>query len=153
MSELANLKATYRRQSTPGSLILIVCAAVVFGPRVWDTVRGEPWIENQLVVAQNSGGGVVVEDVTKTASNVHGLRFTSAEAEDGTVICSTEHSDVWLGENKRFWRLTAFIGCDQPREPYRVCSRFSVRSESDRRRGFGPFCSPLTKPFEDRPPG
>lgn len=148
MAELPNLRDTVRRQSTPASLLLIVCAAIVFGPRIWDTLRGEPWIDNQLVVVQNSGGGIVVEDQTKTTSPVHGLRFTSAEAEDGTVICSTEHSDIWLGENKRFWRLSAFIGCVQPREPYRVCSRFSIRSESDRRRSFGPFCSPLTKAFD-----
>lgn len=153
MADLPNLRATVRRQSTPGSILLIICAAAVFGPRLYDQVRGEPWIDNQLVVAQNSGGGIVIEDQTRTKAAVHGLRFTSAEAEDGTVICSTEHSDVWLGENKRFWRLSAFIGCEQPAEPYRVCSRFSIRSESDRRRGFGPFCSPLTKPFDDRPPG
>ncbi|MGA0615963.1 hypothetical protein [Paracoccus sp. KR1-242] len=153
MGDLAHLRETFKRQSTPGSLVLIMCAAVVFGPRAWDTFRGEPWIDNHLLIAQNSGGGIVVEDQTKTNAPVHGLRFTSAEAEDGTVICSTEHSDIWLGENKRFWRLSAFIGCEQPVEPYRVCSRFSIRSESDRRRSYGPFCSAMTKPFDDAPPG
>lgn len=152
MAELANLRATARRHSTPGSFVILLCAALVFGPRAWDTIRGEPWIDNRLVVAQNSNGGIVIEDVTRTNAPVHGLRFTSAETQDGTVICSSEHSDVWLGETKRFWRLRAFAGCDQPREPYRVCSRFSVRSENDRRRSYGPFCSPLTGPFSEVDP-
>lgn len=148
MADLPNLRETWRRQSTPGSLVLIVIAAVIFGPRMWDAMRGEPWIDNALVVIQNSNGGIAVEDQTRTLSNVHGLRFTSAETVDGTVICSTEHSDTWMGEAKRFWRLSAFIGCEQPAEPYRVCSRFSIRSDSDRRRVFGPFCSPITRPFD-----
>lgn len=149
MAELSNLRATARRHSTPGSLVILLCAVLVFGPRLWDAIRGEPWIDNHLTVVQNSGGGVVVEDVTVTNAPVQGLRFTSAETVDGTVLCSTEQTDIWLGEAKRFWRLPAFTGCDQPQEPYRVCSRFSIRSESDRRRSFGPFCSPLTKPLDD----
>lgn len=151
MSELSNLRATARRHWTPGTFVILVIAAIAFGPRIWDTIRGEPWIDNQLMLAQNSGGALIVEDVTRSNAPVHGMRFTSAESADGTVICSADHSAIWHGEAKRFWRLNAFIGCETPSEAFKICSRFSVRSESGRRRSYGPFCSPLSQPPSEVP--
>ncbi|MBI1620033.1 hypothetical protein [Aquamicrobium zhengzhouense] len=142
MSEMSNLRATVRRQSTPGSLVLLICTALVFGPRVWDYIIGEPWIDNQLMIVENSSHEIIVEDLTYTKEPVHGLRVNTVEADDGDILCSTEHHNSWHGERKRFWRLGAFTGCAPQQESFRVCSRFSVSSGSGRTRLFGPFCSP-----------
>lgn len=151
MSELSNLRATIQRQTQPGSVAILFIALIAFGPSMWDWIRGEPWIDNQLMLAQNSGGSLVVEDVTRSNAPVHGMRYTSAETESGTVLCSSDHSAIWQGEAKRFWHLSAFIGCEMPSEAFKICSRFSIRSESGRRRSYGPFCSPLSTPPIDLP--
>lgn len=144
MSELSNLKATVKRQSTPGSLLLILCAALLFGPRAWDTVVGEPWVDNNLSVIINSGGDTVVEDYIFTKDVVHGSRANTVENTDGEVVCSTEHYNTWQGERRRFWHLPAFVSCAERPANFRVCSRFTISSPSGRTRAFGPFCSPYT---------
>lgn len=146
MSELTHLKQTYRRHSTPGSLLILAMVVVMFGPRLYDTIRGEPWINNQLTIVENSTGNVVVEDLTFTKEAVNGVRVNTVEGEDSEIICSTEHHNTWHGERKRFWQLEAFTGCPQPTVMYRVCSRFSISSSSGLTRQFGAFCSGLTKP-------
>ena len=141
MGEMSNLRATIKRQSTPGSLVLLICTALVFGPRAWDYLIGEPWIDNQLMIVENSSHEMIVEDISYTKEPVHGIRVNTVEDQEGGILCSTEHHNSWHGERKRFWRLGAFTGCGTPTETYRVCSRFSVSSGSGRTRLFGPFCS------------
>lgn len=146
MSELSNLKAAYKRQNTPGTHLVLIMAAIAFGPRAYDTIIGEPWISDSLAIVQNSTGAIVVEDITHTNEAVSGVRVNTVESESDEIICSTEHHNTWHGERKRFWQIDAFTGCAQPKEMYRVCSRFAVSSNSGRSRQFGPFCSGLTKP-------
>lgn len=142
MAELSNLRSTLRRQSSPGSLVILVCAALVFAPRAWDHITGEPWIDNSLSVYESGSGAVVVEDLIHTREAVYGLRVNTVEGENSEVLCSIEHHNSWHGERKRFWRIEAFSGCEPQQTSYRVCSRFSVQSGSGRTQGFGPFCSP-----------
>lgn len=146
MAKCTHLAAAIRRHTTAGSLLLLMFSGIVFGPRLWDTIRGEPWIDNRLAIIQNSNGDIVVEDLTVTRGAVHGLRANTIESEDSSVLCSTQHHNTWLGERNRFWRIAAFTGCHPPPDPYRICSRFVVTSDSGRQRYFGPFCSGLTKP-------
>lgn len=142
MAELANLQDAMRRQTTPGSVALLLCAAIVFGPKVYDVIIGEPWIDNVLTVVENSSGQVVIEDLTLTRDTVYGLRANVIEDRNGGVVCSTEHHNSWSGERKRFWQYAAFTGCSNPpTESYRACSLFSIASDSGRQRRFGPFCS------------
>ena len=141
-----HLSAAIHRHTTPGALLLLMFAALIFGPTLWDTMRGEPWIENRLAVVQNSTGAIVVEDLIVTRGAVHGLRVNTVEMEDGSVFCSIEHHNTWEGERNRFWRTEAFTGCALPQSPYRICARFSVASDSGRQQYFGPFCSGITKP-------
>ena len=142
MAELAHLRATVRRQSTPGSVAILVCALIVFGPKLYDTIIGEPWIDNTLTIVENSNGEVVVEDLTLTNDTVYGLRVNTVEDTNGNVICSTEHHNSWFGERKRFWQYLAFTGCPtEPSVSFRACSLFSIASDSGRQRMFGPFCS------------
>ena len=150
MSECKHLRATVKRQLTPGSLALMLLAAITFAPRLIDTIKDEPWIANELIVARNSDGIPLVEDRITTNAPVFGQRATFAVSEQGTVICGTGHTNAWRGESKQFWRLSAFIGCPQPSEPYRVCSAFSLTSGSGRHRTFDPVCSPLTQPVAQR---
>ncbi|SCX88099.1 hypothetical protein [Paracoccus tibetensis] len=146
MAKCTHLAAAIQRHTTAGSLLLLMFSVIIFGPRLWDTIRGEPWIENKLAIVQNSSGAIVVEDAILTRGAVHGLRANTVEAEDGSVLCSTEHHNTWLGERNRFWRIQAFTGCPPPSDPYRICSRFVIASDSGRQRYFGPFCSGLAKP-------
>lgn len=146
MARCTHLAATFRRHTTGGSLLVLFMSAWVLGPGLWDTVRGEPWIENHLTVVQNSNGAVLVEDITRTKGPAHGVRANTIQAADGSVLCSTEHHNTWIGERKRFWRIEAFARCSPPPEVYRVCSHFAVSSDSGRHRYYGPFCSAPTQP-------
>lgn len=144
MVKFPNLEASLQRQSTPGSLALLLCAFIVFGPRTWDYLIGEPWIDNKLMIVENSSHELVVEDLTYTKSAVQGIRVNTVESDEGDILCSTEHHNTWHGERKRFWRIGAFTGCASQQESFRVCSRFSISSGSGRTRLFGPFCSGYT---------
>lgn len=146
MTRLPHLSASLHRQCTPGSLALLACAMILFGPRLVDHVLGEPWIDNELTVVVASTGGVAIEDIVTTTKTVRGLRSNSVEGQDGSILCSTEHHNSWLGSRKRFWSFRAFSGCNQPGEPYKVCSRFSISSKSGRFQQYGPFCSKVTAP-------
>lgn len=141
MARCSNLADTFRRHTTGGSLLVLFMAAWALGPGLWDTIRGEPWIDNNLTVAQNSAGALVVEDITQTKGPAHGVRVNTIQAADRSVICSTEHHNTWNGERKRFWRIEAFSNCPTPSEPFAVCSHFSISSQSGRHRYYGPFCS------------
>lgn len=146
MDKCVHVQEALRRHGSPGSLLLIVLALIIFSPRIWDTVRGEPALTNVLTIVTKSDGQVVVQDLTQTRSPVHGVRAAVIEAEDGSVICSTEHHNTWTGERNRFWRISAFTGCPVPDRPYRICSGFAVESASGRQRYLGPFCSPFAVP-------
>ena len=140
-NELVHIKAMIKRQTSAGTLAILFLFIILFGGRVFDFVRGEPWIGNELVIVLNSQGQTTVEDIITTRNIVRGYREVYAETLDGTTICRTHHSNTWYGEKKQFWRVAAFMGCKAPEEPFRICSVFSVRSESGREKSFGPFCS------------
>lgn len=146
MGKCTHLSQALRRQFSPGSLLLLLFAAIVFGPQSFDWARGEPTIANHLAVVTNSQGVVLVQDVTQTRRPVSGVRANTIEREDGAVVCSTEHHNTWRGERNRFWDIRAFTSCAAPAYPFKVCSNFAVQSDSGRQRYLGPFCSSLTDP-------
>lgn len=148
MGRFTHVSEALHRHSSPGSLLLILFAVILFGPRTWDAVRGEPSIENQLAVVVTSSGDVLIQDVTMTNQPVSGLRANMIEAEDGAVICSTEHHNTWSGARNRYWAFTAFTSCQPPAQPFRICSTFAVEASSGRAKFIGPFCSPLSTPPE-----
>lgn len=143
MDKCNHITSTLKRHGVAG-LWATIFAAMVFGPRIYDTIRGEPWINNELAVIQNSSGQIIVEDIVTTRNHVAGVRANTVELDSGEVICSTEHHNAWLGQRNRFWSFGAFSGCTPPNEPYKVCSRFSITSGAGLSRFYGPFCSPVT---------
>lgn len=148
MGKCMHLNDAVRRHSTPGSLLLLLFAFIVFGPKTIDALRGEPNLENHLAIITNSAGEQIVQDMTRARSPVYGVRAIVIEADDGSVICSTEHHNTWQGERNRLWRISALTSCNTPDQPYRICSHFSVQSDSGRQRFLGPFCSPVSVPGE-----
>lgn len=145
MPEMHNLKGTVRRHSNPGALMLLVLSLIVFGPRVWDGIRGEPWISNELSLFQTSTGEFLVEDIIKTNNPVYGDRQITIEAADGTTLCSSRWAGAWNATSRRNWSIPALAGgCSAPNEPFLICSSFSVYSNSGRHRLYSSFCSPLT---------
>lgn len=146
MGNATHIRDAIRRHTSPGALLLLLFSLIVFGPRLIDAARGEPWIENELGIIINSAGEPVVRDVTITRNPVIGLRANTIEDENAQVICSTEHHNTWVGERNRLWQISAFTGCPPPGVPYRICSSFSVTSEAGRAARLGPFCSTFAYP-------
>lgn len=143
--DLPNLRCMAKRHTTPGAIAIYLLFLILFLPKVWDTAWGEPWISNELMLTRTSQGGYLVEDTVATRSLVYGDRQLTIEAPDGTVICSSRWSGAWTATSKRNWRLGALMGnCEPPSGVFRICSRFSLFSQSGRHRVFEPFCSPET---------
>lgn len=143
---LDNTRAMIRRQTTPGTLVIALIAIMVFGPKLWDVVRGHPWLETSLLVAELSTGDVIIEDITTTSGLADGVRANVVESEAGEILCAYNHYNTWVGERKRNWKVEAFASCPMPDQPFRVCSRFHVESEHGLRGTFGPFCSAFYHP-------
>ena len=148
-SDLEHLKCALRRHSTAGTRGILILSMILFGPRVWDYVQGEPWITGSLSVVRASDGRYLIEDSITTNNPVYGDRQITLENRDGTVLCSSRWSGAWEATTKRNWDLAALAGsnCHTPKEPFRVCSTFSVSSQSGRHRSFAPICSALTNPI------
>lgn len=144
--DLPNLRCMAKRHTTPGAIAIYLLFLILFLPKVWDTARGEPWINNNLVVIRTTDGRYLVEDTVSAKSQVYGDRQITVELVDGTVVCSSRWSGAWAATSKRNWRMSALMGnCEPPREVFRICSRFSLFSQSGRHRTFDPFCSPETQ--------
>lgn len=146
---MINTRAMLRRQSTPGAIVLIVMALIVFGPKLLDVYRGHPWIESKLIVVELTNGRLVVEDTTYTTGSASGVRANTVESDVGEILCAYNHYNTWLGERKRNWTMEAFSACAVPKQPFRVCSRFHVESDHGRRGSFGPYCSQIYGPQEE----
>lgn len=140
------LRETWVRQTTPGTLLLLGLAAIMFGPRAVDTVRGEPFIEAKLTLTLNRTGEYGIEEHIKTDDLVVGLETVRVEDGGGGLICRSQIRDFWDGERKQYWPFHVFTGCDVPAEAFRVCASFSIRSEAGRQRQFPPSCTSLTTP-------
>lgn len=137
-----NLRCMAKRQSTPGTMAILLLGAIMFGPKLWDTARGEPWIDNRLTLIQSSQGSLIVEDVVSTNTAVYGERHITVESSEGTVLCSSRWSGAWSANHKRMWQLSALApGCEVPASEFRICSAFSLFSGSGRRNIFSSFCS------------
>lgn len=149
MGKCTHISQAMRRQFSPGSLLLLLFAGIVFGPQSYDWIQGEPALTNHLAVVTTSQGAVLVQDVTQTRRPVYGLRANTIEREDGAVVCSTEHHNSWRGERNRLWEFRAFTSCAAPAYSFKICSNFAVQSDSGRQRYLGPFCSSLTDPPGD----
>lgn len=126
--------------------MLLGLAAVLFGPRAWDAVIGEPHINARLTITMNRDGDYGVEELIRTNHMVQGTELVRVEDADGGVLCSRPIRDFWAGEIKRFWHFEAFTGCERPDEAFRVCATFTVSSDSGRRRQFPASCTALTVP-------
>lgn len=147
----SRMREAIARHTTPGTTLLLVAAAVAFAPRIWDTIIGEPHISVSLIATVNRDGAPGVEQTILTNRPVSGIEVVRVEDSEGELLCSRAISDHWSGEIKRFWHFQAFTACAEPVEPYRVCTHFSLVSESGRERQFAPSCTALTTPRPSRP--
>lgn len=145
-NDLENLRRALKRQSTAGTRAILFLALIMFGPRAYDYAIDEPWITGSLSVLRSTDGRYLVEDTVITNNPVYGDRQILLEASDGTVLCSSVWSGSWDATTKRNWDLSALAGasCQVPEDNFRVCSIFSVYSQSGRQRSFAPICSPET---------
>lgn len=141
MDESRSFQAVKSRHCTPGSLLIIAIALYVFIPKAWDTIMGEPWINNTLEVAVSATGNVIVEDSINTRAAVHGSRLVYIE-DASEVSCAREYHGLWDGQSKRFWRFNVLTGCEAPKGDFKVCTSFALTSDaSGRKKLMGPFCT------------
>lgn len=144
-NDLTNLKAMVHRHTTPMALGVYILFAILFFPRLWDLAMGEPWVDNRLSILKTSEGSYLIEDTIVTRSSVYGDRQITLEDPDGVVLCSARWSGAWQATSKRNWAMSALTGnCQLPTGIFKVCSRFSIYSQSGRHRTFDPFCSEPT---------
>ena len=142
----SKLRETWERQTTPGAMLILALAALMFGPRALDAVQGEPRVDASLILTVNRDGDFGVEETVRSAGMAQGTELVRVEDADGGVLCSRPIRDFWAGEIKRFWHFDAFTGCHRPDQPFRVCVTFTVASESGRRRQFPPSCTAMLVP-------
>lgn len=148
---MSNIRAMLRRQTAPGSLVLLLLALYLVTPRFVDYLRGDPWINSSMGIFINSNGEYMIEESVYTPSASVGVRANVIETEDGSILCAGDHHNTWRGERKRNWTLPAFAACNMtPIVGFRVCSKFNVESVSGRRAEFGPFCSSFIYPAAKR---
>lgn len=146
-NEFCHLRSMVNRQTTAGSLGIVCIALLMFGPRTYDYIRGEPWIDNQISVLRSTDNAVVVEDTIITNTAVYGDRQVVVEDKDGETLCSSRWAGAWNETSRRMWLLPAFVGgCQVPESPFRVCSEFSVYSGSGRHSFYNAFCSQVYDP-------
>lgn len=148
-SDLDNLRKAIHRHSTAGTKSILFLALILFGPRAYDYIRGEPWVTGTLAVVKASDGRYLIEDTVTTNNPVYGDRQVTLETSSGTILCSSKWSGSWDATTRRNWELSALAGvsCKAPEQKFKVCSAFSVYSQSGRHRSFGPICSEVMNPI------
>lgn len=141
-NDLENLRCALRRQLTAGTRAILFLALIMFGPRTYGYITGS------LSVLRSSDGRYLVEDTVTANNPVYGDRQILLETVDGTVLCSSRWSGSWDATTKRNLELSALAGasCQAPDRAFRICSIFSLYSQSGRHRSFAPICSPETNP-------
>lgn len=145
-SEFTHVREMVKRHTAPGALGIYLLFAILFLPSLWDAAWGEPWVDNQITVFKTTDNKYLIEDVIITNAPINGDRQITIESSpDNTVLCSSRWSGAWEATSKRNWALRALAGnCEPPNGAFRVCSRFSIYSQSGRHRTFPAFCSAET---------
>lgn len=154
MAELTNLRRTVRRHTSPGSVLILMAALFMIGPRLVDEVRGVPWIENDMEIILSDTGRYIVRDEVRSRRPAYGDREMLLEGAGGHGHCVKTWAASWDGVNQRDWDLrdvAGSAGCVLPDTAFRICATFSVRSATSGRHGsFGPFCTGWVTPERDQ---
>lgn len=146
--KLPALRDTFMRQTTIGNLIWIFLAIWILMPYSLDKWRNEPSISTALTLRMEDGEYIVGE-YTQVKYPNRGLRNNILLDEKGRIMCAKNWVSFWNKNLTLFWHLPAFVGCEAPNVPFRVCSIFYVYTKSGIEREFGDkrdFCTQMMHP-------
>lgn len=150
--KLPALKSTVERQTTPGNIVLLFIASWIIMPWMLDVWTGQPSIYADVSYSRDSVDGVIIKDSISVKYMNRGNRLNYLVNNDNEIICMNDWEALWDKDRVRFWHLSAFVGCTEPKVPYKVCSIFSVRSQSGIERKFGEnreFCTDMIEPLKE----
>ena len=146
------MQSTVERQSTPGNIVLLFIAFWVVMPWGLDVWRGQPAIQATVEYSRDAVDGVIIKDTISVKYMNRGTRTNYMINNDNEIMCMNNWNSFWDVDRVRLWHLSAFMGCGEPEVPYRVCSIFSVRSQSGIERKFGEnrdFCTDVIEPLKE----
>ena len=146
------LKHTVERQTTPGNIVLLFIASWIILPWMLDVWTGQPAINAKVSYWRDSVDNIIIKDSVSVKYMNRGTRINYMINNDNEIMCMNDWDLFWDRDRLRFWYLSAFVGCVEPKVPYKVCSIFSVRSQSGIERKFGEnyeFCTDVIEPLKE----
>lgn len=147
--KLPALRGTVERQTRTGNLAILFLAPWMLVPYLVDKYRGEPYISVALSQEYNESGDSIINESIDVKYPNRGSRNNVVYDTNGTIICLKNLVSYWSESKSRSWYFPAFVDCNEPLVPYRVCTVFSVYSKGGIERKFGDnkdFCTDLITP-------
>lgn len=145
---LPALYDTFKRQTRAGNLVLILMAVWLIFPYTNDKLRGIPFISSELSFMYDDTKLYIRDNITIKYPN-SGNRSNIIIDEDNKILCTKNWNYLWDKSQSTVWNMDAFVGCEAPDRPFKVCSVFSVNSRSGIERKFGgglEFCTGIIDP-------
>ena len=150
--KLPALKDTIVRQTRVGNLAVLFLAIVLMSTYALDKWRGEPFISAVLAQEYDENHNVLIrEDINVKYPN-RGSRNNVVYDQKGRIMCLKNLVTYWQESRQRIWYLEAFVGCEEPKVPFQVCTIFSVYSKGGIEKKFGgnrDFCTPFIFPEKE----
>lgn len=146
--KLPALRETATRQFTGVNLFIVLFGAYSLMPYLMDRYYGEPAIHSALSLTRTEDQSFVSEMITVSRPN-SGYKTSAAVDELGRILCSENRAFTWIESRSIDWEISEFIGCPEPKQPYKICSFFAVTSNSGIKKSFGVkngFCTDMIYP-------
>lgn len=150
--KLPALKDTIARQTRLGNLMILFLAIWLILPYAIDKYRNEPSISTSLKYFSENENSFIEDAVSVKFPN-RGSRNNFLMDDKNRIICAKNVISFWNQSKTTVWRMDAFVGCEAPLIPFKVCSVFSIYSKSGIERKFGAdseFCTPIIYPKTNR---
>lgn len=145
---LPAIKKTIERQTRLGNLIILLLAVWLIFPYAIDKYRNEPSISSSLKYFSENEISYIKDDISIKFPN-RGSRNNFMMDDKNRIICAKNVVSFWNQSKATVWYMDAFVGCEAPLVPFRVCSVFSIYSKSGIERKFGAnneFCTTMIHP-------
>lgn len=150
--KLPALKDTIDRQTRLGNLMILFLAIWLILPYAIDKYRNEPSISTSLKYFSENEISYIEDAVSVKFPN-RGSRNNFIIDDKDRIICAKNVISFWNQSKTSVWHMDAFVGCEVPLAPFKVCSVFSIYSKSGIERKFGAdneFCTPMIYPKTNR---
>lgn len=150
--KLPALKGALARQTRLSNLMILFLGLWFILPYAMDKYRNEPFISTSLNYFSEKEISYIEDGISVKLPN-RGSRNNYVMDEKNRIMCARNVVSFWNKSKKVIWHMNAFVGCEAPSVPFRVCSVFSIYSKSGIERKFGAdneFCTPMIYPKTNR---